>query len=126
MKITFEGKDYFLYKYLFNKSSKKFRPSDDDGFEINERKLPFFYYRINGEVELLFYSDKELESDHYFLKKKYSSRPDVIYISPDISDVVSLYPEFYKNDSLFSSVTGELYGKRVKFFEEIQKQLSTP
>ena len=44
MKVTFEGKDYYLYKILFGVGIKRYQPPEDDGFEVDKYKKPFFYY----------------------------------------------------------------------------------
>ena len=126
MKVTYKGKDFYLYRYLSDNQVKKEKPVDDDGYEIDKSKKSFFYYKINGTMELIFCLTENPKSDYFLLREKYSSRPDIIWISSDISNVISLDQDFYKENSVYLVKPDKLLidkNNLIEFFEEIQKQL---
>lgn len=124
MEIVFKGKSYYLYKYEFGKSVRKHRPKDDDGFETHEssNENPFFYYHIYEQTELIYCFTKKPKSEKFLVKKKFSSRPDIVYISPDISSVISLIPGFYRQTLIYPVRIKDI-DDIPEFFEEVQKQV---
>ena len=124
MKIVFKGKSYYLYKHEFGKSVRKHRPKDDDGFEIYESLVekPFFYYQINARTELIYCLTKKPKSEKILIKRKFSSRPDIIHISSNISNVISPIPGFYRQTSIYSVKIKDI-NNIPEFFEEVQKQV---